>query len=247
MRKFNATLLIPIFILWVASSAMLHASGELYCTVSLEGQNCNRTVAGAVNVECGAGIHSAPFGNWGVSSNYGGITDTDQFRGWSDEDGPPTKLQWNSCTTEVAEYHPAYCDYYNANNCNTQASSASVTHGVYSYRYGGNQCPQFLDPDNPPPPGCSNMSGVSVRQSNNTMRLYELDSPDSDDPVENLYFPATSVTLGSCNYEGCPQRTSSWVDMTGSSSSTAHVEAELRMKGKAQVEGYCDTGDWDWD
>ena len=249
MKKFHFTLLIPLFllVLVVASSAILHASGELYCTVTLKGQNRNRTVAGAVNVECGAGIHSAPFGNWGVSSNYGGRTDTDQFRGWEDEDGPPTKLQWNSCTTTVAQYHPPNCAYYNANGCTTQASSATVTHGVYSYRYAGNQCPQTLDPDDPPLPGCSNMSGVSVTQSNNTMALYELDAPDNDDLVERLYFPSTSVTLGSCNYWGCPERTSSWVDMTGSSTSSADVEAELRMKAKAQVEGYCNTGDWDWD
>ena len=247
MRKFNSILLIPIFILVVTSSAMLHA-GELYCTVTLKGQNRNRTVAGAVNVECGAWPHSAPFGNWGVFSNYGGVKDTDQFRGWKWLDGPSTKKQWNSCTTSVPKYHPPNCDYYNANGCTTQASSATVTHGVYSYRYSGNQCPQYLDPDDPPPPGCSNMSGVSISQSSNYMTVYELDRPDSDDLVETLYFPGTSVTLGSCNYDGCPERTSSWADMSSSSDAWADVEAELRMKAKAQVEGYCDTGgEWDWD
>lgn len=247
MRKFNSILLIPILILVVTSSAMLHA-GELYCTVTLKGQNRNRTVAGAVNVECGAWPHSAPFGNWDVFSNYGGVKDTDQFRGWKWLDGPPTKKQWNSCTTSVPKYHPPNCAYYNANGCTTQASSATVTHGVYSYRYSGNQCPEYLDPDNPPPPGCSNMSGVSVTQSSNYMTVYELDRPDSDDLVETLYFPGTSVTFGSCNYEGCPERTSSWADMSSSSDAWADVEAELRMKAKAQVEGYCDTGgEWDWD
>ena len=91
------------------------------------------------------------------------------------------------------------------------------------------------------------MSGVSVSQSSNYMTVYELDRPDSDDLVETLYFPGTSLTLANCNYEGCPERTSSWVDMSSSTSSTVDVEADLRMKAKAQIEGYCDTGDWNWD
>lgn len=247
MRKIYSALLILFLMGSAASMLNAQSQGELYCTVTLEGQNRNRTVDGAVNLECGAGVHSAPFGNWGVASNYGGVTDTDQFRGWKWLDGPSTKKQWNSCTTAVAQYHPPNPAYYNANGHTTQASSATVTHGVYSYRYSGNQCPQYLDPDDSPPPGCSNMSGVSVSQSSNYMTVYELDAPDSDDLVETLYFPGTSLTLGSCNYEGCPERTSSWVDMTSSTSSSADVEAELRMKASAQVEGYCDTGDWDWD
>lgn len=246
MREIYRMLLVLSIMGAAASMLNAQSQGELYCTVTLEGQNRNRTVAGAVNVECGAGVHSAPFGNWGVSSNYGGVTDTDQFRGWKHEDGPPTKKQWNSCTTSVAQYHPPNCAYYNASGCKTQASSATVNHGVYSYRYSGNQCPQTLAPDNPPLPGCSNMSGVSVTKSSNYMTVYELDWPDGDDLVETLYFPGTSVTLGSCNYEGCPKRTTGWVDMTSSTSSSADVEAELRMTARAQVEGHCDTGDWDW-
>ena len=232
-------------------AAALHAQtqGELYCTVTASGQNRNRTVAGEVNVECGAPPHSAPFGNWGVSSNYSRkVKDTDQFRGWKWEDGPWTKRQWNSCTTRKPEFQAPDCAYYNASNCWTQSSSSVVTHGSFSYRYTGNQCPRFLDPDNPPPSGCSTLTGHVVEQTSNNMTLYELDKPDSDDLVETLYFPGTSVTLRNCSYGGCPEQTSGWVDMDWSSSSAAEVEADLRMKVRAQVEGYCDTGgDWDWD
>lgn len=252
----------PFFTLWVltfllSGTDLLQAQqqGELYCAVTYKGQNCNRTVAGAVNVECGDGeIHSTPFGNWGVVSFYGGKTDTDQFRGWKHEDGPQTKRQWNSCTTDLAQYHPPNCAYYNANGCRTQSSSAIVTHGIVTYR-SANQCPQYLDPDNPQPPGCANKTRATV--SNNNMELFELDGwrlgrpgPNDDDPVENLYFPSTTVTFTGCTYQGCSEKTSAWKSMTGSSSSSADVRAELRMKAKAQVVGYCDTGsssDWNWD
>jgi hypothetical protein len=81
-----------------------------------------------------------------------------------------------------------------------------------------------------------------VIQNNNFMTLYELDSPDSDDLVETLYFPRTSVTL-TCTEQGCSEKKTGWVRMTRSSSSTAHVEAELRMTAIAQQQGGCD---WSW-
>lgn len=255
MRKTCFTLLTLIFVV-AATTGILTAQtqGDLYCAVTYKGQNRNRTVAGAVNVECGEGeIHSTPFGNWGVVSFYGGTTDTDQFRGWKHEDGPTTKKQWNSCTTDLAQYYPPNCAYYNANGCNTQASSAIVTHGIVIYR-SANQCPQYLDPDDPPLPGCANQTSASV--TNNNMSLYELDGwqpylpvGNDHDFVENLYFPSTTVNFTNCNYYGCSEKTSVWKQMTGSSSSSADVRAELRMKAKAQVVGVCDTGnsDWDWD
>lgn len=251
----------------VGSTGMLSAQsqGELYCAVTYKGQNQKRTVSGAVNVECGAGVHSAPFGNWGVKSNYGGITDTDQFRGWKHEDGPPTKRQWNSCTTRVPKYRAPNCNYYNDNACTTQRWDDVVSHGTVTYR-SRNQCPQYLDPNNPQPSGCSNMG--RVEQTNNYMRVYELDLPDCYDYLRTLKFPRTSVTLTSCNYDGCPERTSSWVQMGSSEveprsrlhtllcpgeshgAPSASIRAELRMKAKAQVVGYCDTGansDWNWE
>ena len=244
--------ILPVLAFVVATGmGTLNAQGpnDLYCAVTFEGQNQKRTVAGDVNVECGWAtepFHSAPWGNWGVNSFYGGKTDTDQFRGWKHVDGPPTKRQWNSCTTRVPKYRARNCDYYNANNCTTQRSSDVVTHGIVTYRT-RNQCPQYLDPNNPQPSGCANMTTATVH--NNNMELFELDA-DRSDPVENLYFPRTSVTFRNCDYDGCPERSSGWIRMTGSSSAEADVRAELRMKAKAQVVGVCDTGtnsDWNWD
>ena len=255
MRKICFALWVLTFV--VASTSILNAQNDLYCAVTYEGQNRNRTVAGEVNVECGFAYepHSAPFGNWGVNSFYGDKTDTDQFRGWKWEDGPSTKRHWNSCTTRVPKYRAPNCDYYNANGCTTQSRSETVTHGIVTFR-SANQCPQNLDPDNPQPTGCANWSSATVRVGNNNMELFELDSVtggrtgNDDDHVENLYFPSTSVTFTNCSYHGCPEKTSAWKQMTGSSSSSADVRAELRMKAKAQVVGYCanaTSSDWNWD
>ena len=244
MRKTCFTLLVLIFV-GAFTTGILTAQnqGELYCVVTLEGQNRNRTVDGSIHLECGAGIHSPPFGNWGVRSNYGGITDTDQFRGWKWEDGPSTKRQWNSCTTL---YPPPDCGKYNDSACMTQRKNDVVIHGKFSYRFSENQClPAAPPPGTGQSPGCSNMNAVSVTQATNYMHVYELDWPDGDDLVETLYFPGTSVTLTSCSYHGCPERTSGWVQMTGSSSFWTDVRAELRMKASAEVEGLCDYDEWD--
>ena len=52
------------------------------CTFSVAGLNDWRKVMGPVNVECGGFLQrSAPWGNWGVNSNFGTRNDTTQFQG----------------------------------------------------------------------------------------------------------------------------------------------------------------------
>ena len=246
MKNFWFTFLALTFLFVSITDALVaQGFGEEACVITLKGQNRSRTVAGAVNKECGEGFHSAPWGNWGVDSNYGNRTDTDQFRGWKHLDGPSTKRQWNSCTTEKKGFRAPHYAYYNASSRTTQQSSAIVTHGKRYYRHSITPCvPPGMNP-NPPPVynGCS-LVGGAFSQSNNYMTLYELDWPDNDDRIERLNFPGTSVTLTGCTYNGCPERTSGWVDMTGSSSAGADIEANLRVKVSATVEGNCST--WNW-
>ena len=83
MKKSCLTLLVLTFLL--AAVGVPAPAAEQACVIVLEGQNQNRTVAGAVNVECGHPdeTHTAPFGNWAVSSNYSHLLeDGNQFRGW---------------------------------------------------------------------------------------------------------------------------------------------------------------------
>ena len=250
MKRLCLSLLVLTFLL-AAGSLPAQTDDVQTCVVVLSGQNRNRTVAGMIDVECGTVTpivgHSAPFGNWGVASNYGQIRDTDQFRGWSHEDGPTTKRQWNSCTSF---YPPPDCDHYNTppGICRTQSSPSPVTHGTMVYRSTFETCDPTNVPGKTPTTyiGCQ-QEGGTVSQSSNYMTLYELDgwksqySGDGHDLVETLYFPGTSVTLTGCNYYGCPEKTSAWVDddEDRDTSPLAHVDAQLRMTGRAYLEGTC--------
>lgn len=74
---------------------------EAYCREDVELQNKTRRVTGQVNVECGdecfLGIcHTAPFGNWGVTSAHMGRVDGGQFAGWKPHG---SQRHWNSCTS----------------------------------------------------------------------------------------------------------------------------------------------------
>lgn len=240
MRSIHQALIAVVALLASAGGSAL-AQYEA-CTVVIEGQNRNRTVDGRIDAECRPVVyptqwHDPPWGNWGVSSNYGRKRDTDQFKGWKPKDG---KYQWNSCTVR-ANYFPPHRDFYSPPDYRSQRSPSIVTHGKMGIR-NDLLCP-INDRDFDPPIGCTSAEGHKVTESTNYMTIYELDRPDRDDLIETLYFPATKLKLTSCTYSECPERTSDWVAMQSSTSRTAIVEAELRMKIKAEVSDECD---WDW-
>ena len=115
-----------------------------------------------------------------------------------------------------------------------------VTHGTMVYRTSLETCDPTDVPGATPTTyeGCQNQGGT-VSQDSNYMTLYELDTPDSDDLVEKLYFPGISVTLTGCNYYGCPEQTTDWVDLKYSSRSWVIIDADLRMTARAYLEGSC--------
>ena len=251
MKKIWFTSLLLTFSLVLTPGTLpAQSTDEETVIVTLSGQNRNRTLAGVLNVECGYDTepHGAPFGNWGVASNYGDIEDTTQFRGWRYDGGESWKYQWNSCTTLVSEYLPPNCSYYNDNGCLTQRSDSIVTHGQMSYKYSATACPAPGTVGGEPGNGALDLEGSQASQTSNHMILYELDgwfggpSGDGHDLVETLYFPGTSVTFTGCTYEGCPERTSGWVDVSSDTSSAVDVDAQLRMKARATLQGFCD---WD--
>ena len=250
MKKVWYAFLLLIFSLVLTPGTLpAQSTDEEAVIVTLTGQNRNRTVAGVIQTECDPVAypvqwHDPPWGNWGVDSNYGGRSDTDQFRGWQHEDGPPTKLQWNSCTLGNPNFAAPNCQYYNANGCMTQETeplSSVVTHGQMSYRYSATACPTPGTVGNEQGNGCLDLEGTQASQTSNHMSLFELDV-EGDDAIERLYFPGTSVTFTGCTYEGCPERTSGWVDVSSDTSSAVDVDAQLRMKARATLQGFCD---WD--
>ena len=113
------------------------------CRISVAGVNQARRVKGDVHVECPEDIvHSPPFGNWGVTSNFGQKGDSHQFDGWCHDtrvcdnagtcqtDCTAGWYEWNSCTD-----HPLYrapnCSLFNANSCTEQVSTTGTNvHGT---------------------------------------------------------------------------------------------------------------------
>src|SRR5713226_6868610 len=132
----------PAIVLSALALAALPAPAQL-CRLSVAGLNQSRKVTGSIHAECPEDIfHSAPFGNWGVTSNFGQKRDGHQFDGWCHEsrvcdnsgfcktDCQDGWYEWNSCTD-----HPLYrapnCTLYNAANCTEQVTTNGVNvHGT---------------------------------------------------------------------------------------------------------------------
>ena len=206
------------------------------CTVRLEGQNRERTVRGVFAKEC-VFPHNigGPWGNWGVSSNYGDIRDADQFKGWHLMWG---KRQWNSCTRDYIGSQ--YYSDIDEDGIWYQESRDTVTHGVMEYLTNRNVCPNSWYPVADPGDACLSLNGLTFTQSNNLMDIYELDWPDRDDFVTQLKFNNTSTTYEYCSESGCPKRYSEWVGVRERDTSQgAIVDAEIRMGISAVQREYC--------
>ena len=125
---------------WLALS---HSAGAQVCRISVAGLNQSRRVTGAVHTECPQDpIHTVPFGNWGVTSNFGQKGDSHQFDGWChdavtcDNAGACRTsctdgwYEWNSCTDD-ARYRAPNCSLYNSAGCTEQATVTGINvHGT---------------------------------------------------------------------------------------------------------------------
>src|SRR3954447_6002800 len=66
----------------LAIAILLPSVHAQVCRLSVAGLNQARRVTGAIGAECASPVHSTPFGNWGVTSNYGQKGNSHQFDGW---------------------------------------------------------------------------------------------------------------------------------------------------------------------
>jgi len=195
------------------------------CRLSVAGLNRNRRVMGPVNTECPSQpIHSAPFGNWGVTSNYGLKLNGHQFDGWCHEsrvcdnngscrtDCRDGWYEWNSCTSH-AQYRAPNCALYNDKDCAEQKTTEGVN--VLGTRTVNVQvgCPVDVNND-----GTADEGGCAdvrvYRHTPNFMSLYELDPLTGDELVQSLYFPGTPVPT-TCVALSCPAAGSEWVAPNG--------------------------------
>jgi uncharacterized protein (TIGR03437 family) len=197
------------------------------CRLSVAGLNQSRKVMGPVDAECSNEIvHTAPFGNWGVTSNYGQKGDSHQFEGWCHNTDSCTSslYEWNSCTERLA-FKPPNCSLYNSDDCTHQVTTTGINvHGTKSVDIPV-RCPTVSAGDRIEG-GCEDLRGYA--SGTNFMSLYELDPGTSDDLVQTLYFPETLTGLA-CDAWGCAPAMSSWVSPSAydSPKTPAKVFAEL--------------------
>lgn len=221
------------------SAALSAALSAQVCQLSVAGLNRNRAVKGEINAECPNNpLHSAPFGNWGVTSNYGRVRDGHQFNGWcrdtrvcDNRGNCKTECrdgwyEWNSCTTH-GDYKAPNCTLYNDKDCTEQRTSAGINvHGTVTIDIPV-RCP--IDSNND---GVADAGGCrDLREhisTGNFMTVYELDPFTGNDLVQTLYFPQTVMPLN-CTVAGCPASGSEWVPPNGYDSPRApeKVFAEL--------------------
>lgn len=210
------------------------------CRLSVAGLNRNRRITGDITAECPAPLHTAPFGNWGATSNFGSKRDGHQFDGWCHNQRICDSLgncrdncsdgwyEWNSCTTH-ALYRAPNCSLYNSADCTEQVTTTGVnvlgTQTVdvaVSCPTASNRVSGFDQG------GCTDVKAYS--RDNNFMSLYELDPLTGDELVQSVYFPGTTVRLN-CNAWGCPAAESEFVGPISwdSPKSPAKVFAEMGM------------------
>jgi uncharacterized protein (TIGR03437 family) len=190
------------------------------CRLSVAGLNQSRRVAGPVSAECPAPLHTAPFGNWGVTSNFGPKLDGHQFDGWCHNTQICDNLsvcrtecrdgwyEWNSCTDHFL-FRPPNCTLYNANDCTEQVSTTGINVlGTQTVDLPVS-CPVDVDGDGTADGGgCSDIKSYS--HGTNYMSIYELDPGTADELVQTLYFPQTLVNTN-CGVWNCPPAGSQWV------------------------------------
>jgi uncharacterized protein (TIGR03437 family) len=225
-----------IFLLLLCFSLASHAQ---VCRLSVAGLNRARKVTGPIHAECTREVvHSAPFGNWGVSSNFGSKHDGHQFDGWChnqlscDKDGVCRLdcldgwYEWNSCTDDSAFAAPN-CSLYNSNQCTEQVTTTGVNVHGGKYVDVPVRCPFDSNGDGAVDQGgCKDVK--SYASGTNFMSLYELDPVCCDDLVQTVYFPDTVVDL-TCDVFGCAPAGSNWVAPSAydSPNSPVKVQAEL--------------------
>ena len=191
------------------------------CRLSVAGLNQARRVAGQVHAECPEEVvHSAPFGNWGVTSTFGQKGDSHQFDGWChntrvcDNSGACRTdctdgwYEWNSCT-DHSLYRAPNCTLYNSADCTEQSTATGIN--VHGTRFVDIpvRCPIDTDGDGVPDQGgCADVKQYS--SGTNFMSLYELDPVCCDQLVQTVYFPTITLPL-SCDVFGCAQAASDFV------------------------------------
>ena len=198
--------------------AGVNAQGSRRCHLGGHLYNRDRQIAegGIIDAECPLPYpipwHSAPFGNWGVHSRFGGIRNADQFAGWKYDN---QQWQWNSCTT-YADYFPPNPEYYNRPPNvgwwqETTRGEERVNSAWFDIGPRGQSCRDRWD-------------GNVYTFHNLQKRLYELDW-DGNDQVATLNYGSVPILLDCTNDSVC-EGDSGWMDQQWVYPAYSQVSAE---------------------
>lgn len=206
------------------------------CRFEVQLVNQDRRITGHhLSAECG-GIHSAPFGNWGVESTLGEKRNSRQFDGWKLSGG---FFQWNSCTSDTTKF-PTGCDapkgpFYNSAACTQQFSDEGTPSG-WDIHAGVSPNVAILDFDVPCPNGidggCKSMELCAVAVENHFMDLFELDPASPDTQVGRLEFGTQSAPAMCATEECCESSISPWKSATDNSSGISAQAAIYVRNGR---------------
>ncbi len=167
--------------------------------------------------------HDPPWGNWGVQSNGGLVTNGHQFSGWKPKGNQ--QLHWNSCTTERPNRFPQTSAYFNdpPGGWTKQKATPDNTRLHGSLIWG------LADPFNPDAT-CADLH-PGVYTFNPYMKLFELDWPDDDDHVATLRYPSVDLPI-TCSGSQCSGQHQGWLDPTsGDQDVTAKIKIMITMAG----------------
>jgi len=208
------------------------AAQQQLCTAVVDMENQNRHVVGEVNVECGGiSIHSATWGNWGVSSNMGNVTNSAQFFGWHTDGG---QAHWNSCTGDHNRDEDAtyYNHDHNGNGFGDDQFSPYVNPYVYdAFIQYPVECPFDWNSDGQCDTGGCLALNYGAGVTGQFLSLYELDAPDGDDFITTLYVDGGCCgVFPSCTAHECGPATSSWWPTTSYTNTEAYAEVRLKMQ-----------------
>lgn len=211
----------PTLAAMTAVSLCLGLAEAQVCRLSVAGLNRARRVVGPVHAECPetGSVHTPPFGNWGVSSNFGKKINGHQFDGWChdsvacDNGGGCSNVcrdgwyEWNSCT-DHSLYQPPNCSLFNSAACTEQASTMGVNVLNTENVDVPVACPSSSAPGLWDKGGCNEVKQYS--SGVNYMSIYELDPAGRDDLIQTLYFPEITLQLR-CDAFGCADAGSQWL------------------------------------
>ncbi len=205
----------------------LVAHGGRSCRTEIVIQNRNRraTEGAQLRAECPGIIHSAPFGNWGVTSAYAGRSNGKQFMGWKRSG---SQYHWNTCTVSPYRWQapdrrlPGKAPYMNATRRNgwywsqqsntNQRQSRTVHYSWISLR-----------------DTCRTLYQGVYDSRDLTMQVFELDPAWRDEKIAEIEYEDVGINLRCSSDWNCSGQTS-WMSPTRVSPSSSKVTALLHIR-----------------